>query len=629
VPVASVRSGGARSIRTKLLLLVSTIMVAALLLGGLLVRKLVADGFTRQHVRSAEILTTSIVHDLTYVSGRKDPDTWQRIVEKYVTYYREIVGIAIFDSAATVVAAEQTAEVGSASRNPTVLAALSEAKPNLTVLHPLGGGYAVRSVAPLMGGSRVVGAVEMDITMGTLQSTLQQMDRQLVILGLAVLALVSVSLLVGLRGVVLLRLRRLMEVTAEIRSGRLDSRIGDASRDEIGSLGQALDSMTSELQASRQQIEDHNRLLTQRVREATAELARAYGDLQNAQAQLILNEKMATLGVLIAGVAHEINTPVGAIINISRNLRHQVSSMPDAVFAIRDSSVDPELLRACLHDVLAASMAPQATVPYQVQRAVERQLVELGVTKARERAVVLCRLSLVDPATIARYAPCFKVDALFPLVESSGAVAQAATIAESSGQKISEIVKALKYYAYADNEKMGSVQVNESLQTALVLLRSQLKHNLEVDLALAPDLPPITCSNDIHQVWTNLITNACDAIASTGREKGGRLSLATRREGDTVVVRIADDGMGIPPEYRDRIFDPFFTTKDIGKGTGLGLSIVSGIVKKHGGEIRLTSEPGCTVFEIVLPLEVPGSATAPAEGEPRSALADAELREAS
>jgi signal transduction histidine kinase len=598
-------AGGVRSIRTKLLVLVASIMMAALVCGGLLVQQLVAEGFTRQHVHSAEILTTSVVHDLTYVSTRKDSDAWQRIVEKYVTYYREIIALSVYDDAGTLAAASQSERVGRTTSNPVILTALREARPSVTVVNAPGGGYSVRSVAPIMGGSRVVGAVVMDITMAALQTTLAQVNRQLILLGLAVLTLVSVSLFIGLRGVVLVRLKRLMDVTAEIRSGRLESRIGDGSRDEIGSLGQALDLMTSELQVSRQQIEDNHRLLESRIHEATAELATAYQDLQSAQGQIVLNEKLASLGVLIAGVAHEINTPVGSIINVSRNLRQQMASLPATVVAFRDAPPPhPDLTRECFRDALAASTAMMAPVSYKTQHAVEQQLRELGVPNPRERAAVLCKLSLFEAPVIARYAACFSNESFFTLLESCCGVAQAAAIAESSGQKIAEIVKALKYYAYADNERVGLVHVNESLQTALVLLRGQFKHNIELDVRLASDLPAIACSSDIHQIWTNLLTNACDAIAATGREQGGRIRVSTHLGADAIIIAVQDDGIGIPPEQRDRIFDPFFTTKDIGKGTGLGLGIVSGIVKKHGGTIRLMSEPGRTVFEIALPLRI-------------------------
>ena len=123
-------------------------------------------------------------------------------------------------------------------------------------------------------------------------------------------------------------------------------------------------------------------------------------------------------------------------------------------------------------------------------------------------------------------------------------------------------------------------------------------------------------------MWTNLLTNASDAITDRRNGATGEIRIATRQEGETVVVAITDNGTGIPPEARERIFDPFFTTKDVGKGTGLGLCIVSGIVKKHSGAIWVDSEPGRTTFEVTLPIA--GRAVDGASAQPVVTLASGE-----
>ena len=123
---------------------------------------------------------------------------------------------------------------------------------------------------------------------------------------------------------------------------------------------------------------------------------------------------------------------------------------------------------------------------------------------------------------------------------------------------------------------------------------------LETDLA--DDLPRISGTNEIHQVWTNLLINACDAVGTSRGAENGKIVVSSREIEGKIRVRVADNGPGVPEDIQGKIFDPFFTTKDIGSGTGLGLSIVSGLVKKHGGEIRLHSRPGETVFEVDLPI---------------------------
>jgi C4-dicarboxylate-specific signal transduction histidine kinase len=172
------------------------------------------------------------------------------------------------------------------------------------------------------------------------------------------------------------------------------------------------------------------------------------------------------------------------------------------------------------------------------------------------------------------------------LADAYGSIAQGVAIAETSSQKIAEIVRALKYYARSDTDRVESIQINESIHIALVLLRNHLKNRVRVETDLAPGLPPVLGTGELNQIWTNLLTNACDAIEESGPDHAGLVHVATLRAEDKL----------------QKVFDPFYTTKDIGKGTGLGLSIVSGIVTKLGGTVTVTSRPGATTFEISLRL---------------------------
>jgi signal transduction histidine kinase len=166
---------------------------------------------------------------------------------------------------------------------------------------------------------------------------------------------------------------------------------------------------------------------------------------------------------------------------------------------------------------------------------------------------------------------------------------------------MSEIVKAVKTYSYLDQAPIQEVDVRETLENTLVLLRPKLKSSVSIRRDYADDVPRIEAyGSELNQVWTNIIDNAIDAIKSQGE-----LTLHTYAEDSDVVVEITDNGPGIPSELQPRIFEPFFTTKAPGVGTGLGLHIAYNIVvHKHHGQIQVSSIPGETRFRVVLPVRL-------------------------
>jgi signal transduction histidine kinase len=168
--------------------------------------------------------------------------------------------------------------------------------------------------------------------------------------------------------------------------------------------------------------------------------------------------------------------------------------------------------------------------------------------------------------------------------------------------RISEIVGALKSYSYLGQAPVQAVDVHEGLDNTLVILRSKLKTGVTVHRQYGHDLPAIQAwGSELNQVWTNLIDNAVDAMGGHGE-----MSIRTYRNGDAVVVEIADTGPGIPAAVQSRVFDPFFTTKPPGKGTGLGLSTSYSIVTgRHHGAISVKSRPGSTCFTVRLPIHTP------------------------
>ena len=165
---------------------------------------------------------------------------------------------------------------------------------------------------------------------------------------------------------------------------------------------------------------------------------------------------------------------------------------------------------------------------------------------------------------------------------------------------MSDLVGAVKSYAYMDRGDLVEVDLHEGLETTIAVLAHRLKHtSIEVVRAYDRDLPKLTVrGSELNQVWTNLIDNAIDALGDQGT-----MTIATRREAGGIRVEVSDDGPGIDPEIRDRVFDSFFTTKDVGHGTGLGLATAHRIVvDRHHGIIGVDSEPGATTFHVWLPL---------------------------
>jgi signal transduction histidine kinase len=175
---------------------------------------------------------------------------------------------------------------------------------------------------------------------------------------------------------------------------------------------------------------------------------------------------------------------------------------------------------------------------------------------------------------------------------------------QQASARISELVRAVKSYSHMDKSSLKEADVREGLENALIILGHKLKKgNVEVRREYEEGLPPVCAhGGELNQVWTNLLDNAIDAVAGEGR-----VGVRAVRDGDRVMVEISDDGPGIPEEIRERIFEPFFTTKEVGKGTGLGLDIsYRVVVEKLGGDIRVSSKPGDTCFEVRLPVS-PGA----------------------
>lgn len=421
--------------------------------------------------------------------------------------------------------------------------------------------------APIMVGNTLYGYVEIGLNIASVTESVSRVKSWTVTLALLEFILVGLcSYLLG--SFLMLQLRQLHEGARHLGDAVKSNNYKEVfvpvrGRDELSELAEAFNQLVERLkeeneqrQRAQDELKELNTLLEEKVQDRTSllnqknfQLQEANKDLKETQVQLLQAEKMASVGQLAAGVAHEINNPVGFVGSNIATLSEYVAT-------------------------------------YQMIFAQINVALEAKDEKARNSALSELEKMLANQ------------DMAFINEDISELLADS----QEGLHRVAEIVKGLKLFSRVDSDQMQQHNINDCVRTTLAMVNNQLKYICTVETHLGR-VPDVTMNvGKISQVITNLLINAGQAIEATG--KNGRIVITTCTVNNFVELRVEDSGCGIPASHLDKLFNPFFTTKPEGQGTGLGLSISFGIAQEHGGSLSATSIEGeSSTFTLMLPID--------------------------
>ncbi|MBN1531691.1 MAG: PAS domain S-box protein [Spirochaetes bacterium] len=374
----------------------------------------------------------------------------------------------------------------------------------------------------------------------------------------------------------------------------------------------------TERKRAEETIRTMNLDLEKKVQDRTEELRRAYDNLvktnseletalrnlSETQQQLVLSEKLAALGQLAAGMAHELNTPLGAIMSSNRTMIDIITTglpaLADLMVGLKKG--DKERFDALLLESLAAAVDIDRTVDRKTKRDIRLRLEQAGAEDNRALSDAIADLGLYR--YVRKHPAILKNEQLGGFLKGISSLASLRRLGEIvaiAAEKASHVVGALRSYLRQEEQgELTPVDLKSELDVILTLYYNKLKYGVTVKKGYEEGGYVLGNRNGLNQVWMNLLNNALQAM-----DYRGTLEILTRPQGEWIVVSVIDSGSGIPEEIRGRIFEPFFTTKQYGEGIGLGLDISRKIVESLGGRIEVESVPGRTEFRVWLKAAAP------------------------
>ncbi|MCF7928662.1 MAG: HAMP domain-containing protein [Spirochaetales bacterium] len=512
------------------------------------------DSMVKRQVREqTETLASSLDWAIAPLLNSRSTKDVQRLIEN-IGSCRQIELIRVYDRSGTIVASSRSGEIGEVKMHKTVKNVLNsqllydsteDLRDELFVYSvPIRGTEYVTTM-----GTNISHVLYIRADVHYLQTGLGVLVRSMLVQNIILFLLLALVMFFFFTRRVLRPLRIFMNATAHLENGEFQQRVEINSNDEFAVFAKLFNSMEEEIEEKKQHLANYSEKLEHLVDERTQELSRSLKELEKANETILQQEKLASIGQLSAGIAHEINNPVGYVMS---NL-----------------------------DTLSEYLQVFSRI-LEIEEKLEDSLLSENDEAALKMVADLREIKHSNDLN-------FILEDTAPLLD--------ATI--QGTKRIRDIVGDLRNFARMDDFSFEEIDVNKAIKKALKISWNELKYTCDVETRLG-DLPPVLANQmQLTQVFINILVNAAQSIDSSGTVR-----VESETDDDVVTVRISDTGSGMPAEIRSKIFDPFFTTKDIGNGTGMGLSISQGIIQRHGGTIEVESIVGeGSTFIVTIPLK--------------------------